>query len=68
MGEVLIINKIWKRLLEHEGEVFTQIRGGEFTYTVQGNILKLSRTNRSISRGTIEQAIQLMPLENTVPV
>lgn len=63
-----MIELVWNRIKEAEGEVFTQIRGKQFTYTVKGNILELDRTNRSISKTVISQALEFLPLENTVPV
>jgi hypothetical protein len=63
-----MIELVWKRIKEYEGEIFKQIRGGEFTYNVKGNVLELSRTNRSISKTVIEEALKYVPLENTVLV
>ncbi|MFT8323271.1 MAG: hypothetical protein ABF649_20605 [Bacillus sp. (in: firmicutes)] len=63
-----MIDVIWERINEQERQVFKQIRGGEFTYDVVGNSIKLSRTNRAISKGTIVEAIKYVPLENTVPL
>jgi len=62
------INVVWKRICEHEGQEFRQIRGKPFTYSVSGNVLFLNCTNRSISKRTIEQALEYVPLDNTVPV
>lgn len=64
----MMIELVWQRIKDYEGEIFSQIRGGEFTYIVKGNIIELSRTNRSVSKNTIEQALMYVPLENTVPV
>lgn len=64
----MMIELVWQRIKEHEGEIFRQIRGGEFTYLVKGNYIELSRTNRSISKTTFEDALRYVPLENTVPV
>ena len=62
------IERIWRRIEAHEGETFRQIRGGEFTYRVAGQRLILIRTNHHVSRAHIEEALALVPLENTVPV
>lgn len=43
-----MIESVWKRIHQQEGQVFTQIRGGQFTYSIRGNMLELSRTTRSI--------------------
>lgn len=63
-----MIEVIWERMNENEGQVFKQIRGGEFTYKVEGNTIKLSRTNRNISKNTFAEALKYVPLENTVPL
>ncbi|MHC0037952.1 hypothetical protein [Pseudoneobacillus sp. C159] len=63
-----MIDEVWKRIIENEGQVFRQIRGGEFSYKVKGNILYLSRTRRSVSKGTFNDALKFVPLCNTVPV
>lgn len=39
---MLDIETVWANVLAHEGEVFRQIRGGEFTY--RGKALKRTRT------------------------
>ena len=59
---------IWNRIKAHEGETFTQIRGGEFTYEVSGNTVIPDRTNRMFPRSQFEEAFTLVPLKNTVPV
>jgi hypothetical protein len=64
----MMIEFVWQRIKECEGEVFKQIRGGEFTYKVKGNTIELSRTNRSVSKATIEETLKYVPLENTVPL
>lgn len=59
---------IWPRIKHCEGQVFRQIRGREFTYTVNGSTVIPSTTNQNIPRGHFEEASQLLPLQNTVPV
>lgn len=63
-----MIEFVWQRIKEYEGQVFRQIGGGEFTYKVKGNTIELNRTNRIVSKATIEQALKHVPLENTVPL
>ncbi|QQE77315.1 hypothetical protein [Alicyclobacillus sp. SO9] len=64
-----MIDAVWERIKNCEGQVFEQIRGQEFTYNVIGdNSIELNRTNRMVSRKTFEQALEHVPLENTVPV
>lgn len=62
------IDEVWNRIVANEGETFYQIRGGEFTYKVKGNLIILSRTNRSVAKSVFEKALELVPLENTTPV
>lgn len=62
------IELIWARICRHEGETFRQIRGKEFTYTVNGNSIRLSTTNYNIAKSTFEKALAFLPLENTVPI
>lgn len=63
-----MIEVLWERIKECEGQVFRQIKGGEFSYIVKGNLIKLSRTNRSVSKNTFEKALEYVPLDNTVPL
>lgn len=63
-----MIDVVWQRIIENEGQVFKQIRGGEFTYKVSGNTIKLSRTNRTVAKSTFNEALKFVPLENTVPL
>lgn len=62
-----MVEKIRTSIFENEGEIFKQIKGKEFTYQIVGNGLKLSTTNQIISKSVIEKAIELLPVENTVP-
>ena len=59
---------VWRRVVALEGETFTQIRGGTFTFKVEGAYLDLDRTNWKIPRSHMEQALDLVPLLNTVAV
>lgn len=63
-----MIESIWKRIRENEGEVFKQIRGAEFTYEIKGNSIQLSRTNRILSKNVFVEALKHVPLDNTVPL
>lgn len=62
------IDVIWDRLRRHQGEVFRQITGGEFTYVVESDRIVPSRTDWFFPRKQIAEAIGLMPVENTVPL
>ena len=67
-GVVTMIEVVWGRIKDCEGQIFRQLRGGEFTYKVKGNFIELSRTNRLVSKNTFEEALKYVPLKNTVPV
>ena len=60
--------QVWGRIQRHDGEVFVQIRGGEFTYIAGDGYITPDRTNQNLPRAHFEQAFELVPLENTVPV
>ncbi|MBG9545031.1 hypothetical protein ABE29_20370 [Cytobacillus firmus] len=62
----MLIDKIWERIKQCEGDTFKQIRGKEFTYSVEGNYVYLNTTERSISKNEFAKALKLVPLENTV--
>ena len=59
---------VWDRIRNNSGEIFTQIRGKEFSYSVSGNIAYLSTTNRSFTKNVIGDALEYVPLENTTQV
>lgn len=61
-------SEIMSRIEAHAGEEFQQIRGGRFTYAVYGSYLTPDRTNQNIPISYFEKAVELLPLENTVPV
>ena len=59
---------IWARIKRHEGETFTQIRGGEFRYAIEGSGIRPDRTNQVISKKHLKEASGLLPLGDTLPV
>jgi hypothetical protein len=59
------IDRVWQNLISCEGQTFTQIRGAEFNYQVRGNYLLPDRTHVQISKKSIEEALQYLPLTNT---
>ena len=62
------IDTLWTRLQAHEGETFTQIRGGTFTFAVTSSTVIPDRTNRTFPRTDFEKALDLVPLRSTVDV
>ncbi|QGG94380.1 hypothetical protein [Actinomarinicola tropica] len=62
------LDEVWNRVVARAGETFTQVRGGEFTYEVDSNLLHLDRTNQAISRSQLGEALELVPLKSTTVV
>lgn len=62
------IEIVWSKIKEYEGETFSQIRGGVFTYKIHGNYILPDRTNVQISKKHIEKALVHYPLQNTVRI
>ena len=58
---------VWSRIKHREGEVFYQIRGKEFTYTITGNYLN-PPTNRKIPKSNFKEALKLLPLSGTTKI
>lgn len=62
------LETVWASIVSLAGEAFRQIKGGEFTYAVAGNYLRLSRTNRSIPKSDIAKSLPYVPFESTTVV
>jgi hypothetical protein len=56
---------VWARIVACEGKPFEQIRGKQFTFSVQVNTLSLSTTNQLISRSQMTSAYELVPFNST---
>lgn len=54
--------KIWKRIIFHEGETFQTKKGEKFTYEVKGSIVHPSRTDWNISKSDFARAHRLVPI------
>jgi hypothetical protein len=54
---------VWQRIVARSGETFRRKRGKAFTYTVAGNSLKPSTTNRQLPRSHFAQAFARRPLD-----
>lgn len=54
---------VWSRIQAHQGEVFHQKRGGEFTYIVSGGAVMPDRTDRVLPRSHFEKALDRMPVQ-----
>lgn len=62
------IETVWHRIVSHQGETFRQIRGQEFSYSINQSVLNPSTTNQNLPKSEFEKALRCMPLENTVPL
>lgn len=56
---------IWNNILGCEGEVFIQIRGKKFTYSIVGNSVIPNTTNRNIHSSQFEKALEFVPFDGT---
>ncbi|MBM4044351.1 MAG: hypothetical protein FJ279_04490 [Planctomycetes bacterium] len=56
------IGIVWGRIVDHQGAVFRQVRGKEFTYRVYGGAVTPSTTNRMLPRSDFARALELVPL------
>lgn len=59
------IEAVWKRIEAHAGEEFRQVRGGRFTYRVEGNAIWPDRTTRNLHRSQFARSLQRRPLTST---
>ncbi len=57
-----VIDEVFDRIVANEGSTFRQVRGETFTYTVSGQSIRLSRTNRMVGKGEFAKALQKCPL------
>jgi hypothetical protein len=62
------IEQVWDRISVHAGETFTQLRGKQFTYAVQGWSLTPDTTNQNLSKATFAVALDRVPLSSTSEV
>ncbi len=62
------IDNVWNKIVACEGQVFLQVRGKPFTYSIRGNSIVLHTTNRQIPKSDVAKAVPLLPLKSTVPL
>jgi hypothetical protein len=58
------IDLIWKKIIDNQGKTFYTIRKLQFTYTVDGNYLKTSRTDYNLSKTDFKKALSHYPYES----
>ena len=56
------VDAVWRRIEEHAGERFEQVRGATFTYRVGSGHVVPDRTPRQIPRSHFGRALDLVPL------
>lgn len=61
-------HEVWSRIVGCAGEIFRQVRGGEFRYQIRASAVCPDRTNRNLPRSHVEAALALCPLPNTTCV
>jgi len=54
---------VWSRIVNCAGQSFQTIQGVEFTYDVDGNILRTDRTNYNLPRSQFDKAYQVVPID-----
>ncbi|GGJ59785.1 DUF6979 family protein [Deinococcus roseus] len=55
--------QVLQRIRKHQGEVFQQIQGQEFTYALSGSTLKPSTTQQNLAPGHLRTALERMPVK-----
>ena len=55
-------NEVWKRVLEHQSDLFYTVTGLSFTYQVINGAVVTSRTARKLTRQNFEKAFSYFPL------
>ena len=55
-------DEVWRRIIAHATEEFRQVRGGVFTYLVDGNVVIPDRTDYQFARSEFIKAYERMPV------
>ena len=56
-------DEVWQRIVALRGETFYQKRGQPFTYSISGNSVRPSTTNRQLPRAHFARAFERAPLD-----
>ncbi len=62
------ITEVWARIEAHAGEKFTLTRGGKYSYEVRDNVLTPVGRLRPLSKRNFANALDRLPLHNTLTV
>lgn len=65
---MITIDELWQRVKAREGEVFRQIRGKEFSYSIDRDVFVPSTTHWLIPKKHFQEALALVPLSDTAAV
>lgn len=57
-------DRVWQKILNHEGDLFHTITGLDFVYRIQGDVLNTNRTRYNLSKGNFQAAFDMMPLSS----
>tara|TARA_Y100001936_G_C15949361_1_gene599266 strand:+ start:757 stop:1029 length:273 start_codon:yes stop_codon:yes gene_type:complete len=60
---VNLLDIIWKRIKNLEGETFRTIQNLEFTYEISGDVLIPSRTEYNLSKSDVGKILERIPLK-----
>jgi len=56
--------EVWGRIVKLQGVEFHTKKGFQFTYSVRGEVLRVSRTIYNLPKSQFEKAYKIMPVEN----
>ena len=62
------IDDVWKRICALEGEMFQTKTGRPFTFTVSGDVLRVSRTDYNLSKGNFAKGLEAAPFDGPIAV
>ena len=65
---MIAVSSIWAHIEARERQIFTQIRGGEFKYDPTNTAFAPNRPEQPIPKQRFEEAVELLPLPDMVPV
>ena len=57
------VDAVWARLKALEGEEFRTKTGKPFTFTIEGDVFRPSRTFYNVSKADFAKALELVPFE-----
>ncbi|GGA23782.1 hypothetical protein [Neptunicoccus cionae] len=57
------IEEVWKRIRSLEGDTFHTKTGKLFTFTVSGDVLRVSRTEYNLSKGNFAKGLENAPFD-----